>query len=466
MNRFGYKRKSKRRLRKFGLILSLPFIIIIITYVIYKLFFMPPPVVEGTEAFNLLSLDKNIRLTGKNLTSLEIFINQGDKNINLLRDMTENSEKVYTLQIKPKDLGLTDGSAKVLIKARGGIFKEVKYEIDSKIDTVPPVLEVLKAPFIIYQGTGGFALLRAKDADSVFVKIVSPTLRPVPSGSGLRGQPRENQIFKAFKSPIGTDSTPASGRKQVVNTYFVFFPAPFDIEEGSIFYAVAQDAAGNQILRALPTKLKTKRFQPSTINIDDTFINTVVYPLLNKTDISDPAGTFKMVNEEWRKNILIRLLDITRETESNILWNGRFMQLKNSKVMAKYGDKRIYLYNGEAISKSVHLGYDLASVTNASVEAANSGVVRFAEDLGIYGNTVIIDHGLGLMSIYGHLSSIMVEQGQPVKKGDVIAKTGATGLAGGDHLHFGILIHGHEVSPLHWWDRNWIKVNVLDYLEQ
>ncbi|MEE8329901.1 MAG: M23 family metallopeptidase [Thermodesulfovibrionia bacterium] len=466
MNGFGHKRRRKGRLKRLGLILSLPFIIIIITYLVYKLFFAPPPSVEGIEAFNLLSADKSIRLTGKNLKSIDIFIKQGDKNINLLRDIAESSEKIYTLQVKPRDLGLTDGSAKVFIKARAGILKEVKYEIDSMIDTVPPALEVLKAPPIIYQGTVGFVQLKAKDADSVFVKIVVPTPRPAPYGSGLRDQTRENQIFKAFKATSETDSAPASVQKKGVHTYFVFFPAPFDIEEGSVFYAVAKDVAGNQILRALPTKLKTRKFKTSQINIDDTFINTVVAPLLNKTDIPDPAGAFKMVNEEWRKSILKRLLDIARETESDILWNGRFTQLKNSKVMAKYGDKRIYLYNGEAISKSVHLGYDLASVTNASVEAANSGVIRFAEDLGIYGNTVIIDHGLGLMSIYGHLSSIMVEQGQPVKKGDVIAKTGSTGLAGGDHLHFGILIHGHEVSPLHWWDRNWIKVNVLDYLEQ
>ncbi|HDK82026.1 MAG TPA: M23 family metallopeptidase, partial [Nitrospirae bacterium] len=121
---------------------------------------------------------------------------------------------------------------------------------------------------------------------------------------------------------------------------------------------------------------------------------------------------------------------------------------------------------GKAISRSVHLGYDLASVSNSPVEAANSGVVRFSGDLGIYGNTVIIDHGMGLMSLYGHLSTVTVRQGQSVEKGDIIAQTGSTGLAGGDHLHFGILLHGIEISPLYWWDPHWIKVNILDYLEQ
>jgi murein DD-endopeptidase MepM/ murein hydrolase activator NlpD len=188
----------------------------------------------------------------------------------------------------------------------------------------------------------------------------------------------------------------------------------------------------------------------------------VVSPLLNEMNITDPEGSFKKVNEEWRKDSSMKLIEISRKTEPKMMWEGRFLQLKNSKVMAVYGDARTYLYDDKAISRSVHLGYDLASFSNAPVEAANTGIVRFADDLSIYGNTIIIDHGLGLMSLYGHLSVMMVKEGQAIKKGDIIAKTGATGLAGGDHLHFGILIHGYEVSPLYWWDANWIKTSVLD----
>jgi murein DD-endopeptidase MepM/ murein hydrolase activator NlpD len=187
--------------------------------------------------------------------------------------------------------------------------------------------------------------------------------------------------------------------------------------------------------------------------------------MLGSTDITDPVSAFKKINEEWRADVHKRITQIAQKTETEIFWKGRFLQLRNSKVMAIYGDERTYYYKGKPISKSVHLGYDLASVANAPVEAANTGIVRFAGDLGIYGNTVIIDHGLGLMSLYGHLSMIMAREGQAVKKGDVIGQTGSTGLAGGDHLHFGILIHGHEVSPLYWWDPYWIKVNILDYME-
>ncbi len=202
----------------------------------------------------------------------------------------------------------------------------------------------------------------------------------------------------------------------------------------------------------------------SSINIEEHFINSVVSPLLNEINLSEPESAFKKINEELRKDSLERLINITKKTEPKIIWKERFLQLRNSKVMATYGDERTYLYNGKKISKSVHLGYDLASFAHASVEASNTGIARFTGNLGIYGNTIIIDHGLGLMSLYGHLSEIMVTEGQVLKKGEIIAKTGATGFAGGDHLHFGILIHGFEVSPLYWWDSQWIKVNIIDYL--
>ncbi|HEX5607986.1 MAG TPA: M23 family metallopeptidase, partial [Candidatus Binatia bacterium] len=88
------------------------------------------------------------------------------------------------------------------------------------------------------------------------------------------------------------------------------------------------------------------------------------------------------------------------------------------------------------------------------------GTVAFVGDLGIYGNTVIIDHGLGLFTLYGHLSSIDVKVGDQVKQRQLIGKTGETGLAAGDHLHFGVYLHGLAVLPVEWWDQKWINDNV------
>jgi len=100
----------------------------------------------------------------------------------------------------------------------------------------------------------------------------------------------------------------------------------------------------------------------------------------------------------------------------------------------------------------------------APVEAAQNGIVVFAGDLGIYGNAVIIDHGLGVFSLYGHLSSIVVKSGQAVKMGEHIGQTGDTGLAGGDHLHFSIMLDGTHINPVEWWDGKWIRDHITPAL--
>jgi murein DD-endopeptidase MepM/ murein hydrolase activator NlpD len=125
--------------------------------------------------------------------------------------------------------------------------------------------------------------------------------------------------------------------------------------------------------------------------------------------------------------------------------------------MAGFAEHRSYVYNGREIDQQVHLGQDLASLKEAEVPAANNGLVVFTGPLGIYGQSVIVDHGWGLFSLYSHLSKISVEKGQKVNKGGILGNTGETGMAGGDHLHFSIMVQGQFVDPLEWWDPHWIK---------
>lgn len=433
----------------------LPFIVLAAAYVVYKLFFIPDPAVIGIEEFDFLPLDKTVSLQAENVKSIDVAIYQGEHQVELLNDTPETGGKIYSLQIKPKTLDLKNGPAFVIIKARAGFFKKIKYEIKTLVDMVPPALEVLSAPVFVEQGGGGFALLSAKDADSVFITLADKTFMAFKASPGTDAAPGS-----ARQNEAGLQGEPGRSQRMSAQEYYVFFPAPYDMKEDSVYYATAKDAAGNQSIKALPSKIKMKSYDKSTINIDSSFVDMVVSPLLNEMNISDKEGAFKKVNEEMRADSQMKLIDISEETEPKKMWEGRFLQLRNSKVMAVYGDERTYKYEGREISRSVHLGYDLASFANAPVQAANSGVIRFADELSIYGNTVIIDHGLGLMSLYGHLSTILVKKGQAIRKGDIIAKTGATGLAGGDHLHFAILIHGYEVSPLYWWDAHWINVNV------
>jgi len=155
-----------------------------------------------------------------------------------------------------------------------------------------------------------------------------------------------------------------------------------------------------------------------------------------------------------------KIQDICRKTSDKKLWEGTFLRMRNASTMAKFGDKRTYLIAGKTAGSSIHLGVDLASTMHAPVEAANGGIVVFAQELGIYGNAIIIDHGQGLFSLYAHLSSIDTQLGKAVAKEERIGFSGSTGLAGGDHLHFSTLVGGQFVNPLEWWDPHWIEDNI------
>ena len=80
--------------------------------------------------------------------------------------------------------------------------------------------------------------------------------------------------------------------------------------------------------------------------------------------------------------------------------------------------------------------------------------------MSLYGNAVVIDHGYGLLSLCGHMSAVSVAAGDRVAKGAVIGASGSTGLAGGDHLHLEVFVHGQSVDPLEWLDAKWIGDNL------
>jgi murein DD-endopeptidase MepM/ murein hydrolase activator NlpD len=119
------------------------------------------------------------------------------------------------------------------------------------------------------------------------------------------------------------------------------------------------------------------------------------------------------------------------------------------------------MYKGKQVDQQMHLGFDLSVVKNTPVPASNAGRVIFAEKLGIYGNCIVIDHGYGLQSIYGHLSEFAVKPGDMVSRSQIIGKSGATGLAGGDHLHYSMQVDGVQVNPIEWWDAHWIQDRIL-----
>jgi murein DD-endopeptidase MepM/ murein hydrolase activator NlpD len=179
------------------------------------------------------------------------------------------------------------------------------------------------------------------------------------------------------------------------------------------------------------------------------------------TTPGDLAASFLRVNGDLRRRNAQTIAELTKMTSPEMLWKDAFQALGNASVEAGFADNRTYTYGGEEIDRQVHLGFDLAVTRQIPVLAANTGIVVYAANLGIYGNCVIIDHGLGVQSLYGHLSSIDVQEGARVEKGHMLGRSGMTGLAGGDHLHFAMLVNGQAVNPVEWWDPKWMQDRVL-----
>jgi len=250
--------------------------------------------------------------------------------------------------------------------------------------------------------------------------------------------------------------------------YVAYFALPLDATQGSPQIRImARDRAGNETLNGIPTLILKRKFRSDTMVLSDAFLGqkmpefqAAIPALRGKT----PIETFTYVNTQLRADNFQTIQSACKKSEPRQLWQDTFIRMKNAAPMALFGDRRTYFYGGKAVGDSIHAGVDLASLAHAPIEAANTGVVRFTGELGIYGNAVIIDHGLGLATLYAHLSAIQVRPDQAVKRGEIIGASGATGLAGGDHLHLGIAINGQFVDPREWWDPHWIEENVTKKL--
>jgi murein DD-endopeptidase MepM/ murein hydrolase activator NlpD len=248
-------------------------------------------------------------------------------------------------------------------------------------------------------------------------------------------------------------------------TSVVFFAVPLDALRGKTTMAVfARDDAGNETRLHLPNHIRDKKFRADKVNLSDSFLHQKMPEFqLAFAGLRDksPEDVFAYINSTLRKDNDQTIHETSLKSANQQLWDGAFLRMRNASTMAMFGDKRTFLVGGKSVGTSIHLGVDLASSARAPIEAANSGIVVFAGELGIYGNTVIIDHGLGLMSLYAHLSAIDASVGKTVAKSDKIGYSGTTGLAGGDHLHFSILAGGRFVNPVEWWDASWIHNNIV-----
>ena len=244
-----------------------------------------------------------------------------------------------------------------------------------------------------------------------------------------------------------------------------FFALLFNQKPDTAMEVFARDVAGNEARAQFEHRVFPKRFRSSTIPLDDAFLSRVVPRILERSpqlraSTSDLLQAFLSINNDLRRINNEAIAALARKTAPRVLWDGAFQPYGGSQVESSFADFRTYVHAGKRVDEQVHLGFDLAKTANAPVTSANRGSVVFAADLGIYGNCVVVDHGVGVQSLYAHLSSLAVKPGEPVQKGQTLGNSGQTGLAGGDHLHFSMLLNGQFVNATEWWDQHWIDDRV------
>jgi murein DD-endopeptidase MepM/ murein hydrolase activator NlpD len=334
---------------------------------------------------------------------------------------------------------LKDGKARLIVEATSNDFRAstTRIERELTVATHLPMVSVDSDQHYLYLGM----------ADMVTFNV---------SGYWTEAGVRVgDEKFRAWPMPGGKPG------------FFSLFAFAWNMPPGTAPLVYATNPAGNegkgQMVFQFP-KNEQPKYRVRDLQLDDRFLQKAVNEL-DPNGSGDPVQRFLKINSEMRRANNQTLSDLRFKTEPKFLWSQPFIQQPDSKVESNFADVRNYFYQGKKIDQQVHLGYDLSVTQHVGVQASNDGRVIYAAPLGIYGNCIVLDHGYGLQSIYGHLSEIAVHEGDMVKRGQVMGKSGQTGLAGGDHIHFSMQLEGIQIDPKEWWDGHWIKDHIAKRVE-
>ena len=430
-------------MKNFGMFASIV-LVAVLGIILFYFLGTPAPKVSLSPDSGLIAVRRELTLKldaqGGFLKKLAVSAVQADKTVNvLLKDYppgTPQAAETFTLA----KTGLKDGAFTLQVDAtssapRFGADRTTTQIHSFTLENKPPVVAVLSVAHNITQGGAGLV-----------VYTVSKDVEKTGVVSG-------DQFFPGYR--------------QGGNFYACLFPFPYDMEPGKyVPRVIAVDKAGNERLMGINYHLSGKTFSTDRIDLNDSFLEKIASEFKDKfPQAATPLDIFLKANRDQRQQDRKLISDYGRKTSSAPLWQGTFLRMPNTAPLGGFAQFRTYIYQGKEVDRQTHLGFDLASLAQADVPAANRGKVVFAGDFGIYGQCIIIDHGLGLQTIYGHLSRIGVKPGDNVEKGQIIGNTGATGMAGGDHLHFEMTISGVSVNPIEWWDSHWLKNNVTGKLE-
>jgi murein DD-endopeptidase MepM/ murein hydrolase activator NlpD len=423
-------------------------------YVLVKMISAPEPHVRLVEPFTTIGRNRVVRLSADDKVGLRAFkvtLEQGGTQQVLLDETYDPPRPQASFEwsaAQEKRFKLQEGKGTLKAEVRnaswGGFFRgrhaALSQEFTARL--VPPRVEALTTQHYVNQGGCDVIVYRVTPAGAESGVVVGDT------------------FFRGYPLPGATEP----------GLHFAIFGLPYDLPASTPMKLRARDDAGNEALSSFWLKVFPKKFRSRDIPVDDAFLDKVVPEILSQSnevqDQGDKVKSYVAINRDLRKVNNARLAQLAAQSKQEFQWSEPFKQLGNSQVEAQFADHRTYKYGDKEIDRQDHLGFDLATTSHASITASNRGVVVLAEFFGIYGNTVVLDHGYGILSLYGHLSSIGVQPGAVVERGQEIGRSGSTGLAGGDHLHFTVVNQDVQVDPREWWDPHWIEDRLASKLRQ
>lgn len=390
---------------------------------------------------------------GAGLDAVIVRMIQRDNRRDLLKREFANAgvrKEAITVPLDSRLLGLKEGDIEISVSAfdKSLWSNSAQGDLKLKVDFVKPRIEVLTPQQ--NSALGG--------AELVFYRVVGRTVQE----SGVDASGVKYPGFPA----VHFDSS----FKGYTNVYAALYPIPFDFDDSKDRLRVfVEDDFGNRAVAPFNYRIAKRRFTTDSISLSDAFLTSKVPELFPKLQSATPlqkdgssTQKFAAINEELRKENESTIREVLKGAQEDRLWKAPFVRPMAATPKASFAEQRTYTYQGSSVSRSMHMGVDLAAVAQSPVVAAADGRVLYADDLGIYGYAVIVDHGFGLSSLYGHLSTIGIKKGDVVVAGSEIGRTGATGLAGGDHLHFELRLHGVPVTPIEWWDTKWLADHITE----
>lgn len=418
---------------------------VIVVFLLVLFWRFAPPVVELVSPVTVLGQVTPISVHVRDrhgIRRVAAFVEQNGARYQVWEDAQPSalmdSTRTFTAGVKTTPQ-LKDGKAKLIVEAssNGLLRRTGRRQAQLTVVAQPPSVSADSDQHYLYLGMADLATFSVSGAWTQ---------------AGVRVGDEE---FRSWHMPNGQPGM------------FSLYAFAWNMPPGTVPVVFASNGLGNDVTSPLVIQFPKKeqpKYVTHDLQVSDAFLQKVVSEL-DPNGAGDPIERFVRVNSEMRRSNNQTLSDLRLKTAERFLWSHPFIRQAHSQAEASFAEVRNYLYHGKKIDQQVHLGYDLAVTQNVGVEASNDGKVVYAAPLGIYGNCIVVDHGYGLQSIYGHLSRIDVRDGDMVKQGQVMGLSGQTGMAGGDHIHFAMQLDGVQIDPKEWWDPHWIKDHIAKRVE-